>query len=120
MAKATKAQKVKEVKIVKAEKAGEWVLPIKVDGSVIYALQVNKTKEDKENSEAIKKAYAEHDITLYTYKGKNDADVILVKAEEKLIARRTSASTEKLIASAVAMFGCTPEQARQMVSNAKS
>ena len=116
----TKATEAKEVKIIKAEKAGDWVLPIKVDGSIIYALQVNKTKEDKVNIEAIKKAYAEHDITLYTYKGKNDADVLLVKAEEKLIARRTSASTEKLIASAVAMFGCTEEQARQMVINAKS
>lgn len=113
-------KEVKEVKIVNAVKAGEWVLPIKVDGSVIYALQVNKTKEDKINIEAIKKAYAEHDITLYTYKGKNDADVLLVKAEEKLVARRTSASTEKLVASAVAMFGCTEEQARAMVANAKS
>ena len=43
----TKSTEAKEVKIIKAEKAGEWVLPIKVDGSVIYALQVNKTKEDK-------------------------------------------------------------------------
>ena len=116
----TKSTEAKEVKIIKAEKAGEWVLPIKVDGSVIYALQVNKTKEDKINIEAIKKAYAERDITLYTYKGKSDAEVLLVKAEEKLVARRTSASTEKLVASAVAMFGCTPEQARQMVLNAKS
>ena len=120
MAKVTEAQEVKTLKILKAEKAGDWVLPIKVDGSIVYALQVNKSKEDKINIEAIKQAYAEHDITLYTYKGKNNADVILVKAEEKLVARRTSASTEKLIASAVAMFGCTPEQARQMVSNAKS
>ena len=116
----TKATEAKEVKIIKAEKAGDWVLPIKVDGSIIYALQVNKTKEDKVNIEAIKKAYAEHDITLYTYKGKNDADVLLVKAEEKLIARRMSASTEKLVSSAMAMFGCTEEQARQMVLNAKS
>ena len=112
-------KKVKEVKIVKADKAGDWVIPIKVDGRIIYALQVNKTKDDKANIDAIKKAYADHDITLYTYKGKGDADVLLVKAEEKLVARRSSASTEKLVASAVAMFGCTEEQARQMVANAK-
>lgn len=113
-------KEVKEVKIVNAVKAGDWVLPIEVNGATIYALQVNKSKEDKANIEAIKQAYAEHDITLYTYKGKNNADVLLVKAEEKLVARRTSASTEKLVASAMKMFGCTEAQARQMVANAKS
>lgn len=113
-------KEVKEVKIVNAVKAGDWVLPITVNGSTIYALQVNKSKEDKANIEVIKQAYADNDITLYTYKGKNDADVLLVKADEKLVARRTSASTEKLVASAVKMFGCTVEQARQMVANAKS
>lgn len=111
---------LKTLKIVNAEKAGDWVLPIKVDGSIIYALQVNKSKEDKANLEAIKQAYADNDITLYTYKGKNDADVILVKADEKLVARRTSASTEKLVASAVAMFGVSEAQARAMIANAKS
>ena len=120
MSKVTEAPKAKEVKIIKAVKAGDWVVPLTVDGSTILALQVNKTKKEKAHIEAIKQAYAEHDITLYTYKGKNNADVILVKAEEKLVAQRSSASTEKLIASAVAMFGCTPEQARQMVLNAKS
>ena len=120
MTQSTKAQEVKTLKIVQAVKAGDWVLPIVVAGETIYALQVNKSKEDKANIEAIKQAYADNDITLYTYKGKNDADVILVKSDEKLVARRTSASTEKLVASAVKMFGCTEAEARQMVANAKS
>ena len=115
----TKTTNKPKVQIIQAEKAGDWVIPIRVDGKTIYALQVNKTKDDKANIEAIKQAYADHQIPLYTYKGKGDADVLLVKADEKLVARRTSASTEKLVASAVAMFGCTEEQARQMVANAK-
>jgi len=57
---------------------------------------------------------------VYEYSGKNDNAVLLVKATEKIKATRSSASTDSLVASAVAMFGCTEDQARAMVANAKA
>lgn len=106
--------------ITEAVKAGDWVLPITVNGATVYALQINKSKEDKANLDNILAEYAKAGVEVFTYKGKNDAPVYLVEASKKLKATRTSASTEKLVTSAMATFGCTEEQARAMVAMAKS
>lgn len=110
----------KTLPTVEAVKAGDWVLPVTVDGVTVYALQINKSAEDKANIEAIHGAYVEAGIPVYTYSGKGGKPVLLVEATKKIKAQRTSASTESLIASAVAMFGVTEEQARAMVANAKA
>jgi len=105
---------------VQAVKMGDWVLPISVDGVTVYALQINKSKDDKANIDTILAEYATAKITVYEYSGKNDNAVLLVKATEKIKATRSSANTESLVASAVQMFGCTEAMAREMVYNAKA
>ncbi len=103
---------------VQAVKSGDWVLPITVDGATVYALQINKSKEDKENISSILEQYATAGVTVYEYAGKNNNAVLLVDATLKIKNSRVSASTEKLVASAMDM-GLTEAQARQMVANAK-
>jgi len=106
--------------IIEVSKGGDWVKPIVLkDGSTVYALQINKSKDDKANIQNILADYASANIQVYKYTGKNDLDVLLVDATQKIRATRTSASNEKLVASAVEMFGVTEEMARAMIANAK-
>lgn len=82
---------------VKAVKAGDWVLPIDVNGETVHALQINKSKEDKENIKEIKAEYDNAGITVYEYAGKNGNPVLLVDATQKLRSQRTSQKRSKFI-----------------------
>lgn len=112
MANPTKSQ------FTQAVKAGDWVLPITVNGKTVYALQINKSKEEKENIDNILAEYASAGIEVFTYKGKNDLDVLLVKAEEKLRSKRVSVKEQKMVA-VLMQAGMTEEQARAAWNAAK-
>lgn len=101
-----------------AVKAGDWVLPITVEGQTVYALQINKSKEEKENIDNILAEYANAGIEVFTYKGKNDLDVLLVKADEKLRSKRVGVKEQKMVA-VLMQAGMTEEQARQAWNAAK-
>ena len=101
-----------------AVKAGDWVLPITVNGATVYALQINKSAEEKENIDNILAEYANAGIEVFTYKGKNDKNVFLVKAEEKLRSKRVGVKEQKLVA-VLMQAGMTEEQARAAYAAAK-
>ena len=114
MTKSTKAKAtIQEVK-----KGGDWVLPI-IDksGTTIYALQINKTREDKANIEAILSEYAEADIQVYRYKGKSGKDVLLVEASQKIRKARVGVKTLNLINRLIKDKGFTLEEATDFVAS---
>lgn len=105
--------------IQQVEKAGDWVLPVKLeDGTISYALQINKSAEEKANLDTILAEYANAGVTVLTYKGKNDKDVFLVKPEEKLRSRRVGVKEAKLVSTLMAR-GFSEEEARAIAQEAK-
>ena len=100
---------------VQAEKAGEWVLPILVDGVTLYAIQINKTQEDKENIENILAEYYKHGITVYEYVGKNSKPVLLVEHDKRLKTTRIG-KHKKAQLDAMVSLGLTEEQALKVLA----
>ena len=112
MAKAT-------LKLEQVTKAGDWVLPVTTaDGATVYALQINKSKEDKENIDSILQEYADAGVTVYTYKDKEDKDVLLVDTTQKIRSKRVGVKTQKLL-DALLATGMSQEQAQAVISASK-
>lgn len=106
--------------ITEVTRQGDWVIPVlKEDGAVVYALQINKTQEEKDNFATILQEYQEAGVEVLTYSGKNNLPVYLVDATQKIKKARVSASTEDMIAEMVAL-GVSEEVARQAIANAKA
>ena len=100
-------------------KGGDWVLPVtRKDGSTVYALQINKSKEDKENIDAILAEYAQAGVPILRYKGKEGKDVLLVDATQKIRSKRVGVKTQKLL-DALLATGMTQEQALAVISASK-
>ena len=104
----------KEVTTIEVTKAGDWVLPVQLkDGTIVHALQINKSKEDKENIETLLQEYANAGIPVMQYSGKNNNPVLLVEATKKLRSQRTSFGRDKFVETAMASFGVSREKAEQ-------
>ncbi len=101
----------KTTQTVQAVKAGDWVLPISVNGEIVHALQINKSKEDKENITSLLAEYANAGVTVYEYAGKNNNPVLLVKATEKLKTQRASVSRDAIIETLMQDFSIDREKA---------
>lgn len=100
-------------------KGGDWVIPVtRKDGSTVYALQINKSKEDKENIDAIVAEYTQAGVTILRYKGKEDKDVLLVDATQKIRSKRVGVKTQKLL-DALLATGMTQEQAQAVITASK-
>ena len=107
-----------KVTIEEVKKGGDWVKPvIKADGSTVYALPINKTKEDKANIEAILSEYASKGITVYRYNGKEGKEVLLVEASQKIRNDRVSAKALNLINKLIKEKGFTLEEATDFVAS---
>lgn len=114
MAKPTEAK----VTIEEVNKGGDWVLPIITkEGTTVYALQINKSKEDKANVEAILEDYAKAGVVVYRYKGKEDKEVLLVEASQKLRKARIGVKTLKMVRKLVEEKGFTLKEATDFVSS---
>lgn len=101
------------------EKSGDWVLPVKKkDGTIVYALQINKSKEDKENIDAIVSEYQKAGIEILGYKGKEDKLVLLVDATQKIRSQKVGVKTQKIITGLMAK-GFTEEEARAFAESVK-
>lgn len=103
-----------QVKTVQATKKGDWVLPIDVNGETVYALQINKSAEDKSNIENILADYAKAGVTVYEYAGKNNNPVLLVKATEKLKTQRASVTRDAIIETLMETMGVDMETAQAL------
>lgn len=101
----------KTTETVKAVKAGDWVLPILVNGETVHALQINKSKDEKENITTILSEYEKAGVTVYEYAGKNNNPVLLVKATEKLKATRSSVTRDAIIETLMSDLGVDVETA---------
>ena len=100
-------------------KAGDWVLPVtKKDGTTVYALQINKSAEDKANIDAIVAEYTEAGVEVLTYDGKEGKKVLLVDATQKLRSKRVGVKTQKLL-DALLATGMTKEQALAVITASK-
>lgn len=100
-------------------KAGDWVIPVTTkEGVTVYALQINKSKEDKENIDAIVSEYTQAGIPILRYKGKEGKDVLLVDATQKIKSKRVGVKTQKLL-DALLATGMTQEQALAVISASK-
>lgn len=98
------------VKTTQATKAGEWVLPILVDGKTIYAIQLNKTQEDKDNIDNILAEYSKQGIPVYEYEGKNNKPVLLVEHSKRIKTTRIG-KNKKAQLDAMLSMGLSEEQA---------
>lgn len=103
------------VKTTQATKAGEWVLPIIVEGATVYAIQVNKTIEDKENIDSILADYEKAGVPVYEYEGKGGKPVYLVEHSKRIKAQRMGATKRAQVDAMVAM-GLTEEQALAVIA----
>jgi hypothetical protein len=103
-----------ETTTVKAIKAGDWVLPIEVNGEIVHALQINKSKEEKENITTILAEYTNVGVTVYEYAGKNNNPVLLVKATEKLKSQRSSVTRNAIIETLMQDLGVNKTQAEAL------
>lgn len=101
-------------KTVQAVKAGDWVLPINVNGATVYALQINKSKEDKENITTLLAEYAKAGVTVYEYAGKGGNAVLLVEATQKLRTQRASVSRDAIIETLMQDLGIEKTQAEAL------
>ena len=100
-------------------KSGDWVLPVtKKDGTTVYALQINKSKDDKENIDAIVAEYQKEGIEVLTYDGKEGKKVLLVDATQKLRSKRVGVKTQKLL-DALLATGMSQEQAQAVITASK-
>lgn len=107
------------VKATEVTRLGDWVIPVDVNGTTVYALQINKTQAEKDNISEILQAYYDNGVEVLTYKGKGDKPVYLVDASKKLKATRSSASVDEMVAEMVAL-GVDENVARLAISNAKA
>lgn len=102
------------VTTVKAVKVSDWVVPISANGETVYALQINKSKEEKENIETILQDYVKAGVTIYEYAGKNNNPVLLVKATEKLKTQRASVTRDAIIDTLMQDLGVDIETAQAL------
>lgn len=107
------------IKATPVQRMGDWVIPVDVNGTTVYALQINKTQAEKDNISEILQAYTDNGIDVLTYNGKGEKAVYLVDATQKIKAQRTSASVDEMVAEMVAL-GVDEMVARQAIANAKA
>ena len=111
---------VKTLKTTKVTKAGDWVLPVLLDdGTTVYALQINKSAEDKQNITELHQAYIDAGIEVYEYAGKNNNPVLLVDATKKIRSQRVGVLQSEFIAELV-NAGVPQEVAELAYANAKA
>lgn len=103
-----------KTQFIEAVKAGDWVLPILVNGDTVHALQINKSKEDKENIDNILAEYQKAGVPVYRYSGKNNNDVLLVEATKKLKTQRASVTRDAIIETLMETMGVDMETAQAL------
>lgn len=106
------------IKATEVNRLGDWVIPVDKNGETVYALQINKTQEEKDNLETILSEYQKAGVEVLTYAGKGGLPVYLVDATQKLKKQRVGIDTNALLQSMVAS-GMTQEQAQAVLANAK-
>lgn len=104
--------------IATVEKAGDWALPVKKkDGSVVYALQINKTQEEKDNWDTIFAEYQEAGVEVLTYDGKGGKPVFLVDATQKLKKSRVGVKKLALISKLINEKGFSQKDAEEFANS---
>lgn len=107
-----------KVNATEVTRLGDWVIPVDNNGKTVYALQINKTQEEKDNFPTILKEYQDAGVEVLTYSGKGGLPVYLVEASKKLKKTRTGIQRDSMLDAMVAS-GMTREQASIVLENAK-